>query len=175
MPVQIFWVSPKIWLHLVLLQKHLCWNKKQFYWMQIICLSGTKCLWLPQCVNKFLVWHNKFGPAQNILELVKGQDVSASRKKLWNFEIPTHFSEMNYALSFYRSQNVLWRSKFFVPDQKFIYTLWQSKRWFAFSKIVSSKNFEEALNSVKFLGWLKKFGQAQNILGPVKGQGIHVL
>ena len=27
-------------------------------------------------------------------------------------------------------------------------------------------------NAVKFLGWLKKFGPAQNILGPVKGQGI---
>ena len=24
----------------------------------------------------------------------------------------------------------------------------------------------------KFFGWLKKFGPAQNILGPVKGQGI---
>ena len=32
--------------------------------------------------------------------------------------------------------------------------------------------FEEALNAVKFLGWLKKFGPAQNILWPVKGQGI---
>ena len=31
---------------------------------------------------------------------------------------------------------------------------------------------EEALNAVNFLGWLKKFGPAQNILGPVKGQGI---
>ena len=30
------------------------------------------------------------------------------------------------ALSFYRSQNVLGWSKFFVPDQKFIYILWQS-------------------------------------------------
>ena len=36
---------------------------------------------------------------------------------------------------------------------------------FAFSKIV----FEEALNAVKFLGWLKNFGPAQNILG----QGIN--
>jgi len=35
-----------------------------------------------------------------------------------------------------------------------------------------TKGFEEALNAVKFLGWLKKFGPAQNILGPVKGQGI---
>ena len=30
--------------------------------------------------------------------------------------------------------------------------------------------FEEALNAVKFLGWLKKFGPAQNILGSVKKQ-----
>ena len=31
------------------------------------------------------------------------------------------------ALSFYRSQNVLGRSKFFVPDQKYVYILWQSQ------------------------------------------------
>ena len=36
----------------------------------------------------------------------------------------------------------------------------------------STKVFEEALNAVKFLGWHKIFGPAQNILGPVKGQGI---
>ena len=50
--------------------------------------------------------------------------------------------------------------------------LFQTKRGFAFSKIgfcASKKVFEEALNAVKFLGWLKKFGPAQNILGPVKG------
>ena len=35
-----------------------------------------------------------------------------------------------------------------------------------------TKGFEEALIAVKFLGWLKKFGSAQNILGPVKGQSI---
>ena len=29
-----------------------------------------------------------------------------------------------------------------------------------------------ALNAVKFLGWLKKFGPAQNFFGPLKGQGI---
>ena len=49
---------------------------------------------------------------------------------------------------------------------------------FAISKIVfcgSTKVFEEALHAVKFLGLLKKFGQAQNILGPVKGQGISLL
>ena len=58
-PIQIFWASPKIWLYLVPLQKLLCWHKNQFYWMQIIFLSGTKCLWLPQCGKNFLVWHKK--------------------------------------------------------------------------------------------------------------------
>ena len=90
-----------------------------------------------------------------------------------------------YALSFYRSQNVLCRSKFFVLDQKFIYILCQSqtccaqpKRWFAFSTIgfcAGTKVVEEALNAVKFLGCLKKFGPAQNILRPIKGQGIRIL
>ena len=53
--------------------------------------------------------------------------------------------------------------------------LCQNKRWFAFSKIgfcAGTKVFEEALNAIKFLDWLKTFGPAQNILGLVKGQGI---
>ena len=53
--------------------------------------------------------------------------------------------------------------------------LCQTKRQFAFSKIgfcAGNKVFEEALNTVKFFGCLQKFGPAQNILGPVKGQGI---
>ena len=74
--VQMFWASPKIWLHLVTLQKLLCHHKNQFYWMQIIFWSGTKCLWLAQYVNNVLVRHNKFGPAQNIWGPVKGQDIS---------------------------------------------------------------------------------------------------
>jgi hypothetical protein len=51
-----------------------------------------------------------------------------------------------------------------VPDQKCIHILWQSQTFCARQK--------DYLHSVKFLGWLKKFGQAQNILGPVKGQGM---
>ena len=50
-----------------------------------------------------------------------------------------------------------------------------TKRRFVFSKIgfcAGTKVFEGALNAVKFLGWLKKIGPTQNILGPVKGQGI---
>jgi hypothetical protein len=88
-------------------------------------------------------------------------------------------------LSFYRSQNVLGWSKCFVLDQKFIYILWQSQTFCARQKddlhsvklffSAGTKVLEEALNAVKCLGWLKKFGPAQNILRPVKGQGISLL
>jgi hypothetical protein len=70
-------------------------------------------------------------------------------------------------LSFYRSQNVLGWSKIFVPDQK------SYLHFVAVTNILcQTKVFEMALNAVKFLGWLNKFGSAQNIFGPVKGQGI---
>jgi hypothetical protein len=71
-----------------------------------------------------------------------------------------------------------------VPDQKFIYILWLSQTFCARQKddlhsvklvfCAGTKVFEEALNAVKFLGWLKKFGPAQNILGPVEGQGMRL-
>ena len=74
---------------------------------------------------------------------------------------------------------------FFVPDQKFIYILWQSQTFCARQKddlhsvkfvfVSAQKVLKRHLNAVKFLGWLKKFGPAQNILGSVKGQGIRIL
>jgi hypothetical protein len=82
-----------------------------------------------------------------------------------------------FALSFYRSQIFLCRSKYFEPAQKFIYILYQTKKGFAFKKIgfcAGTNVFEEALNAVKFLGWLKKFEPAQSILGHVKVQGIYL-
>ena len=82
------------------------------------------------------------------------------------------------ALSFYRSQNILDWSKFFGPDQKLIYIFCQSHTFCATSKDsvnlvfgAGTKVFEEALNAITFLDWLKKYGPAQNILGPVEGQG----
>jgi hypothetical protein len=68
------------------------------------------------------------------------------------------------------------RPKIYVPIVAVTNILCQTKRWFALSKIdfcAGTKGFEDALNEVEFLGWLKKFGLAQNILGPVKGQGIN--
>ena len=53
---------------------------------------------------------------------------------------------------------ILWQSQTFCARQKDI--LHSVKLFF-----VPAKKF---LNAVKFLGWLKKFGPAQNILGPGK-------
>ena len=52
--------------------------------------------------------------------------------------------------------------KHFVPDKKLICI---QQNWF----LCQQKRF---WRGTKFLGWLKIFGQAQNVLGPVKGQGI---
>ena len=49
--------------------------------MQIIYWSGTKSFQLAQYVNKFLVQHKKFRPAQNILGPVKGQGISGKTKQ----------------------------------------------------------------------------------------------
>jgi hypothetical protein len=81
-------------------------------------------------------------------------------EKATKFEKIFHLKfDATHALSFYRSQNVLCWSKFFVPDQKFIYILWQSQIFCARQKddlrsvkigfCASTKGFEEALNAVK--------------------------
>ena len=57
-------------------------------------LSGTKCFWLPQYVNKSLVWHKKFVPAQNILGPVKGQGISTIKRKR---NLTTNFANSNNA------------------------------------------------------------------------------
>ena len=54
--------------------------------------------------------------------------------------------------------------KRFVPNKKMICI--QQNVFFAVTKV-----FNEAVN---FFGWLKKIGPAQNILGPVKGQGTSI-
>ena len=72
--------------------------------------------------------------------------------------------------------------KMFVTDAIYIVPitniLCKTKRWFAFRKIgfcAGTKVLEEALIAIKFLYWLKTFGPAQNILGPVKGQVVTFL
>ena len=69
------------------------------------------------------------------------------------------------------------RLKIYLHIEAVTNILCQTKRCFAFSEIcfcAGAKVFVEALNAAKFLGWLKKFELAQNMLGPVKGQGINI-
>ena len=83
-----------------------------------------------------------------------------------------------HALSFCRSQNFLCQTKIHLHIVAVTNIFCLTKRRFAFCKsgfCASTKVLEEALNAVKFLGWLKIFGPAQNILGPVKGQGNRYL
>ena len=69
------------------------------------------------------------------------------------------------ALSFYRSQNVLCQSKFFESAQNFDCLF---KNFCAGTKCLWLAQYVN-----KSLVWRKKFGPAQNILRPVKGQGIN--
>ena len=105
-PLFSFCYKLKFWLHFVPLQKLLCRHKNQFLWIQIIFLSDTKCLWLAQYVNKFLVRHKKFGPAQNILGPVEGQGVA---DLYWSLNILCR-SKNSIPFSAF--------SKIFVPAQK---------------------------------------------------------
>ena len=69
---------------------------------------------------------------------------------------------------FWAGPNFFARPKIYLHIVAVTNILCQTTRWIAFSKIVfcaGTKVFEEALNAVKF-------GPAQNILGPVKGQDI---
>ena len=111
--VQIFWARPKVWLHLVTLQKLLCWHKNGIYSMKIIFWCGSRCLWPAQYVCQVLVWHKKFGtgticksilfwkkqigPAQTILGPVKGQGIRKLFKMLLSHnsvKFFTHFSTL---------------------------------------------------------------------------------
>ena len=67
----------------MLLQKHLYRHKNQFYWMKIICLSGTKMILTATICKWVFGLAQKFGPAQNILGPVKGQGIKKSLENPW--------------------------------------------------------------------------------------------
>ena len=62
------------------------------------------------------------------------------------------------AMSFYRSQNVLCCSNFFVPDQKFIYILWQSQTF------CTRQNDNSRLQNASWLIYALSFYRFQNVL-----------
>ena len=51
--------------------KNFCVGKKPILQNANHLFVGTRYLWLPQCVNRFLVWHKKFGPTQNDKAYIK--------------------------------------------------------------------------------------------------------
>ena len=75
-PVQIFCVVPKIYLHIVPVTNILCQNKRGFVFSKIGLCAGTKVFEEALNAIKFLDWLKKFGPAQKTLGLVKGQGIS---------------------------------------------------------------------------------------------------
>ena len=78
--------------------------------MQIIFMSGTKCLWLTQYVNKSLDWHKKLGQAQNIFGPVKGQGINESTpvsKSLSNVSIKWYINKKDF-------QN--WQGEYYIKN-----------------------------------------------------------
>ena len=80
--------------------------------------------------------------------------------------MPCHFTGPKMSCA---SPNFLCRTKNLFTYCSSHNILCQTKSLFAFSKIV----FYSGTKCIKFLDWLKTFEQAQNILEPIKGQGIN--
>ena len=94
------------------------------------------CIWQH---DNFLLRFTNLYLLMEILNLLKNVSKNVLCRISWH-ESWKHTA--SFALSFYRSQNVLGWSKFFMPNQKFIYILWQSQTFFARQK--------DDLHSVKF-------------------------
>ena len=110
------------------------WHMKQFYgsWITGATAGG--------CINHINTFSNNpqflirlTGSKAEytcVIGLIQKSAKQAGSGKIGSLQI----GNISNALSFYRSQNVLGWSKFFVPDQKFIYILWQSQTFCARQK-----------------------------------------
>ena len=137
-------------------------------WLNLVC--SMYCVLMLCQVAFVILYCNKWKVFQ-IWQLQCNVNLSKNSSKIRQ-KIRNQHQVFTNALSFYRSQNVLCWSKFFVLDQKFIYILCQLKRFCARPiddlhsvKLVfwaGTKVYEEALNAIKFLDWLQTFGPAQS-------------
>ena len=102
-----------------------------------------------------------------------------------SFLLLVFISGLSNALAFYRSQKILDWSKLapnFLYQLKLIYVLCKSQTFCARPKYefhsvnsvycAGTKSFGAALNAINFLVWPKKFGPAQNFLGPAERRDI---
>ena len=116
----------------------------------------------------YLIPKNKIGCLRKWLQ-------GSKKYKWWNLSRHLCLVLLQVPKCFGLVQIFCARPKIYLHIVAITNILCQTKRWFVFSKIrfcAGTKVIEEALNAVKFLGWHKIFGPAQNILRPVKGQGI---
>jgi len=63
--------------------------------MKIIFWSGTKSLGLAQYLNQFLVWHKKFGPAQNVFGPAKEQGTRLRDKYCFLCDLKVSIEKMD--------------------------------------------------------------------------------
>ena len=117
-------------------------NFKKIRWKFLFFTKETSCLRQITISNQFLFYYKQFSKYIQMSCLFTGPKMFCAGSNL--------FCKTKNLFTYCGSH------KHFVPDIKM----------FAFSKIGSclgTKVFEEALIAVKFLGWLKIFGPAQNI------------
>ena len=118
-----------------------------------------------QCFSTLFCLENQNTQLEDATRKTKSVEFLSNHECLVHLQIPKCFGLVQIFCA---------RPKIYLHIVAVTNILCQTKKWFAFSKIgfcASTKFFEKALNAVKFLVWLKKFGPAQNILG----QGISQL
>ena len=123
--------------YVFLRDRRYCYAKFPFNFVdKIISKSNRRPWWPLHCESGYfkLIYHVRI---ESIFFLSKTKKCPTLLNLSNNLEMIT------YALSFYRSQNVLCLSKFFVPDQTFIYIFWQSHTFCA--------RLKDYLHSVKLV------------------------
>ena len=113
-------------------------NKKKSERLQFSTQKQTSARMCWNCFhwNKRLALQHNLTHLKNLLKYgdTMGYAVCTILKSYFH---KVSFSRDVFALSFYRSQNVLGWSKFFVPDQKFIYILCQSQTFWEVTKCIN--------------------------------------
>ena len=154
--------------YVFLRDRRYCYAKFPFNFVdKIISKSNRRPRWPLHCESGYfkLIYHVRI---ESIFFLSK------TKKCPTLLNLPNDLEMITYALSFYRSQNVLCWSKFFEPDQKFIYVLCQSQTFCARTNddlhtaklfFVSVQNFWRGTKCSQI------FGLAQNIWTDTKHFG----
>ena len=164
------------------LQKGFVHIQKSKTWVSNLIWFGTVPLtvsqfYLTNCalnVNMHAGRQIEFGPSSTIYSWFIKLLLQSGFKLFWIFILILIFSHFYIKQLFSVDATTFKKHVFFTNENTTLKSSFEFfpllPKWFGFC--AGTKVFEEALNAVKFLGWLIKFGTAQNILWPVKGQVI---